>query len=121
MVLGAKIPMAHTTEREDTRHHLASMPMRESLLDKEVQQSTEVPVLRMLPDTHVIKSVGCSMLDEGRPALFPVVDALVTCLAMQKLIIGTGGGARNQHVFAIGIDLGMPAGGLAELAQADAL
>jgi molybdenum storage protein len=113
--------MAHTTEWEDTRHHLASMLMRESLLDKEVQQSTEVPIFRMLPDTHVIKIGGCSILDEGRAATFPVVDALVTCLARQKLIIGTGGGARSRHVFAIGIDLGMPAGVLAELAQADAL
>jgi molybdenum storage protein len=45
----------------------------------------------------------------------------VTCLATQKLIIGTGGGARSRHVFAIGIDLGMPAGVLAELSQANAL
>src|SRR4029453_19325467 len=29
--------------------------------------------------------------------------------------------ARSRHVFAVGIDLGMPAGVLAELAQADAL
>src|SRR5215475_12238021 len=121
MVLGAETLMAHTTAREDTRHHLASMLMRESLLDKEVQQSTEVPVFRMLPDTHVIKIGGCSILDEGRAATFPVVDALATCLATKKLIIGTGGGARSRHVFTIGIDLGMPAGVLAELAMADAL
>jgi molybdenum storage protein len=121
MLLGADTPMAHTTEREDKRHHLTSMLMRESLLDREVQQSTEVPVFRMLPDTHVIKIGGCSILDAGRTATFPVVDALVTCLATQKLIIGTGGGARSRHVFTIGIDLGMPAGVLAELAQADAL
>jgi molybdenum storage protein len=121
IVLGAETPMAHTTEREDRRHHLASMLMRESLLDKQVQQSTEVPVFRMLPDTHVIKIGGSSILDEGRAATFPVVEALVTCLATQKLIIGTGGGARSRHVFAIGLDLGMPTGVLAELAQADAL
>jgi molybdenum storage protein len=113
--------MAHATEREDRRHHLASMLMRESLLDKQVQQSTEVPVFRMLPDTHVVKIGGRSILDEGRDATFPVVDALVTCLGRHKLIIGTGGGARSRHVFTIGIDLGMPAGVLAELAQADAL
>jgi molybdenum storage protein len=113
--------MAHATEQEDRRHHLASMLMRESLLDKQVQRSTEVPVFRMLPDTHVLKIGGRSILDEGRAATFPVVDALVTCLARHKLIIGTGGGARSRHVFAIGIDLGMPAGVLAELAQADAL
>jgi molybdenum storage protein len=120
-VLGAKTHMAHATEKADTRHHLTSMLMRESLLDKKVQQSTDVPVFRMLPDTHVIKIGGRSILDQGRAATFPVVDALVTCLATQKLIIGTGGGARSRHVFAIGIDLGMPAGVLAELAQADAL
>jgi len=74
-------------------------------------------------DRHArfIKIGGCSILDEGRAATFPVVDALVTCLATQKLIISTGGGARSRHVFAIGIDLGMPAGVLAELAQTDAL
>ena len=97
------------------------MLMRESLLDKEVQRSTEVPVFRMLPDTHVIKIGGRSILDAGRGATFPVVEALVACLATKKLIIGTGGGARSRHVFSIGIDLGMPAGVLAELAQADAL
>ena len=112
--------MPHPAE-EDKRHHLESMLMRESLLDKEVQRSTEVPVFRMLPDTHVLKIGGRSILDEGRHATFPVVEALVTCLATHKLIIGTGGGARSRHVFAIGIDLGLPAGVLAELAHADAL
>jgi molybdenum storage protein len=97
------------------------MLMRESLLDKEVQRSTDVPVFRMLPDTHVIKIGGRSILDAGRSATFPVVEVLAACLATKKLIIGTGGGARSRHVFSIGIDLGMPAGVLAELAQADAL
>jgi molybdenum storage protein len=113
--------MTDPIEHEDKRHHLASMLMRESLLDKEVQRSTEVPVFRMLPDTHVLKIGGRSILDEGRHATFPVVEALVTCLATHKLIIGTGGGARSRHVFSIGIDLGLPTGVLAELAHADAL
>src|SRR5215510_4457753 len=113
--------MTDPVEPEDKRHHLESLLMRESLLDKEVQRSTEVPVFRMLPDTHVLKIGGRSILDEGRRATFPVVEVLVTCLATHKLIIGTGGGARSRHVFAVGIDLGMPAGVLAELAQADAL
>jgi molybdenum storage protein len=113
--------MAEAAESEDKRHHLASMLMRESLLDKEVQRSTDMPVFRMLPDTHVIKIGGRSILDEGRSATFPVVEALSTCLATHKLIIGTGGGVRSRHVFSIGIDLGMPTGVLAELAEADAL
>jgi molybdenum storage protein len=113
--------MSHPAPSEDQRHHLDSLLMRESLLDKDVQQSTEVPVFRMLPDTHVIKIGGRSVIDAGRAVTYPVVEALATCLASHKLIIGTGGGARSRHVFAIGIDLGMPAGVLAELAKADAL
>ncbi len=107
--------------REDQRHHLDSMLMRESLLDKDVQRSTEAPVFRMLPDTHVLKIGGRSIIDEGRAATYPVVEALAQCLDTHKLIIGVGGGARSRHVFSIGIDLGLPAGALAELAQADAL
>jgi molybdenum storage protein len=75
----------------------------------------------MLPDAHVIKIGGRSIIDVGRVVTYPVVEALASCLASHKLIIGTGGGARSRHVFAIGIDLGMPAGVLAELAKADAL
>ena len=113
-----------TTEpegREDQRHHLDSILMRESLLDKDVQRSTEAPVFRMLPETHVLKIGGRSIIDEGREATYPVVDAIAQCLETKKLIIGTGGGARSRHVFSIGIDLGLPTGALAELAQADAL
>jgi molybdenum storage protein len=113
--------MSDPAPSADQRHHLDSLLMRESLLDKDVQRSTEVPVFRMLPDTHVIKIGGRSIIDAGRVVTYPVVDALATCLASYKLIIGTGGGARSRHVFAIGIDLGMPAGVLAELAKADAL
>jgi len=107
--------------REDRRYHIDSMLMRESLLDKDVQRSTEVPVFRMLPETHVLKIGGRSIIDEGREATYPVVEAIAQCLETKKLIIGTGGGARSRHVFSIGIDLGLPTGALAELAQADAL
>jgi len=95
--------------------------MRESLLDKEVQRSTETPVFRMLPDAHVLKIGGRSVLDAGREIVYPVVDALAECLKTRRLIIGTGGGARSRHVFSIGIDLGLPTGVLAQLAAADAL
>ena len=116
--------MTTVLENGDRRHHLESLLMRESLLDKDVQKSTEAteaPVIRMLPDTHVVKIGGRSILDKGRSATYPVRDALGSLLETKKLIIGTGGGARTRHVFSIGIDLGMPSGVLAELAQADAL
>ncbi|MDJ0899491.1 MAG: hypothetical protein QNJ55_11835 [Xenococcus sp. MO_188.B8] len=118
--------MTYTESKSDKRNHLESMLMRESLLDREVQKSTEpkpdeAPVIRMLPNAHVVKIGGRSILDAGRSLMYPLVEVIGKCLASKKLILGTGGGARSRHVFSIGIDLGMPAGVLAQLAQADAL
>jgi molybdenum storage protein len=107
--------------QDDRRHHVRSLLMRESLLDKEVMSSTETPVVRMLPDCHVIKVGGRSIIDGGKATTYPLVEAIGAALADMKLIIGTGGGVRSRHVFSIGIDLGLPAGVLAELAIADAL
>lgn len=105
----------------DDRHHLESLLMRESLLDKQVMRSTESPVVRMLPDAHVVKIGASSILDRGRSATAPVVDAIAAVLRTEKLILSTGGGARTRHLFSIGIDLGLPTGVLAQLSAADAL
>jgi len=113
--------MSDRLPRPDGRHHLQSMLMRESLLDKDVQRSTETPVFRMVPHAHVVKVGGRSILDAGRSVVFPVVEALADCLQRDKLILSTGGGLRSRHVFSIGIDLGLPTGVLAQLAMADAL
>ena len=107
--------------RADRRHHVRSLLMRESLLDKEVMSATETPVVRMLPECHVLKVGGRSILDGGRATTYPLVDAIGEALATYRLIIGAGGGVRSRHVFSIGIDLGLPTGVLAELAVADAL
>ena len=113
--------MTDSPNKPDGRHHVKSMLMRESLLDKDVQKSTETPVFRMLPDAYVIKIGGRSIIDSGREVVYPVVEALTHCLETKKLIIGTGGGIRSRHVFSIGIDMGLPTGVLAQLAMADAL
>jgi molybdenum storage protein len=105
----------------DGRHHLKSLLMRESLLDRDVERSTETPVFRMLPHVDVVKIGGRSIMDAGRGAVYPVVDALAGCLQHHKLVLSTGGGVRSRHVFSIGIDLGLPTGVLAQLAMADAL
>jgi molybdenum storage protein len=107
--------------RADRRHHVRSLLMRESLLDKEVMASTETPVVRMLPHCHVIKVGGRSIIDGGKATTYPLVEAIGAALAGEKLIIGAGGGVRSRHVFSIGIDFGLPAGVLAQLAIADAL
>src|ERR1041385_7582022 len=113
--------LTDSPKTNDGRHHVQSMLMRESLLDKDVHKSTDIPVFRMLPEAHVIKIGGRSVMDAGRAVVYPVVEALAGCLKTKKLIIGTGGGARSRHVFSIGIDLGLPTGVLAQLAAADAL
>jgi molybdenum storage protein len=93
--------------------------MRESLLDKQVMSSTETPVVRMLPFCHVIKIGGRSILDGGKAATYPLVEALAAALPKHKLVIGVGGGVRSRHAFAIGSDLGLPSGVLAQLALLD--
>lgn len=105
----------------DDRHHLKSLLMRESLVDKAVMRSTEGPTVRMLPDVSVVKLGGSSVMDRGKSLLPPLVEAIGGLLAKHRLILGTGGGARSRHVFAIGLDLGLPTGVLAELSAADAL
>jgi molybdenum storage protein len=105
----------------DSRHHLGSLLMRESLLDRSVMAATEAPTVAMLPHCHVVKVGGRSILDGGRRSTYPLVEAIGTALRENKLILGTGGGARTRHVYSIGIDLGLPSGVLAQLAIADAL
>lgn len=95
--------------------------MRESLLDKAVIGSTEAPVKRMLPDVHVVKVGARSIIDRGKRAVEPLVAEIGRVLERERLIIGTGGGARTRHLLSIGIDLGLPTGVLAQLSAADAL
>lgn len=112
--------MSKTT---DGRQHVDSLLMRESLIDKDLIASTDrqTPVVRMLPDAHVVKIGGRSIIDRGKDALFPVAEALGKALETRKLVLGTGGGVRTRHMFSIGLDLGLPTGVLAQLAIADAL
>jgi len=107
--------------KPDTRHHVHSMLMRESLLDKAVMSSTEMPVMRMLPFCHVIKVGGRSIIDNGKATTYPLVEALTEVLRDFKLVIGTGGGVRARHVTSIAMDLGLPTGVLAQLRMIDAL
>jgi molybdenum storage protein len=111
------------TTKTDKRHHLNSVLMRESLIDKKVMASTEVetPVIRMLPETHVVKIGASSIIDHGKELTYPIVEALGELLETEKLILGVGGGLRSKHVFSIGCDLGLPTGALAQISVTDAL
>lgn len=109
--------------QHDQRHHMHSLLMRESLIDRDLLAATDqqAPQVRMLPTAQVVKIGGRSIMDRGRSAVLPLVEALGTALQSHKLILATGGGARSRHVFSIGLDLGLPTGVLAQLAIADAL
>ena len=103
----------------DRRTHVKSRLMRESLLDKDVISASDTEhELEILPDVNVIAIGGRSILDRGRAALFPLMDELVHCRQRHKIIVGVGGGARIRHTYHIGLDLGLPTGGLAMIAGA---
>lgn len=108
-------------DENDNRPHMQSLLARESLLDKQVMASTETPVVSMLPDVHVVKIGGRSILEAGRDTVTPVIGVLRELLEDEKLILGVGCGARSRHIFSVGLDLGLPTGVLAELSTADAL
>lgn len=49
-------------DRPDGRHHLDSLLMRETLLDRAVMAATEAPAVAMLPYCHVVKVGGLSLI-----------------------------------------------------------
>jgi molybdenum storage protein len=100
--------------------HVPSLLMRESLMDKGVIAGTESPVRAILPQASVIKIGGRSVMDRGRAALLPLIDEIVANQPQHTLIIGVGAGVRSRHVFAVGLDLGLPTGVLATLSAKDA-
>jgi molybdenum storage protein len=117
--MNAEHPPPPPAAGADRRHHVHSLLMRESLLDKQVMSSTETPVVRMLPSCHVVKVGGRSIMDGGKATVYPLVEALVAALEQHKLVIGVGGGIRSRHTLAIGSDLGLPSGVLAQLSLLD--
>jgi molybdenum storage protein len=72
--------------------------------------------VRILPDVWVVKIGGQSIMDRGRSAVFPIIDELVEAKnSGVQFILCVGGGTRARHVYALGLDLGMPTGALAKV------
>lgn len=110
----------HTSELfwEDgrSRLHIRSRFMMESLQDKALIQSTYTDKeVQILPDTHLVHLGGASIIDRGRAALEPLLEEIVAARKRQQIVLSVGGGARERHTYALGIDLGLPTGGLATL------
>jgi molybdenum storage protein len=64
----------------------------------------------------VVKIGGQSIMDRGRRAVFPIIEELVEAKkAGTQFVLCVGGGTRARHVYALGLDLGMPTGALAKV------
>jgi molybdenum storage protein len=104
------------TRDESGRLHIDAPLMAESLMDKTLLAGTETEaVFRALPNLNVIKLGGQSIIDRGSQVVLPLLEEIVAARQEHQLLVTTGGGTRSRHVYAIGLDLGMPTGVLAKL------
>ena len=90
--------------------------MSRSLSDAELMRASGAASDHaILPDVSVLKIGGQSLIDRGRSAVHPLVEELVAVKARHKIPIGTGGGTRARHVYALAAELGLPTGVLTDV------
>src|SRR5512137_391684 len=103
--------MALIRERDGRRLHVKSKLMGESLISKSFMKNFKVaPQQRLFPDVNVIKIGGQSICDRGAKALPGIIKEIVANKNEHRMLITTGGGTRSRHIYAIGLELGMPTG-----------
>ena len=102
--------------RGDGRTHVRSGLMRESLVSRKLMAETDTATVKgMVPDVNMICVGGRGIMDRGADAILPLVEMLAALNKQHRMVIGVGGGARARHTYSIGIDLGLPIGGLARI------
>jgi molybdenum storage protein len=107
--------MALIRERDGKRLHVKSKLMGESLVSQSFAEGYDVaPQQRLFPDVHVLKIGGQSICDLGKKALPAVVEEIAANQIKHKTFLLTGGGTRSRHIYAIGLELGMPTGVIAK-------
>ena len=107
--------MALVRERDGRRLHVKSKLMGQSLISKTFMKNFKIaPQQRLFPDVTVIKIGGQSICDRGIKALPGVVKEISANKSEHKMLITTGGGTRSRHIYAIGLELGMPTGIIAK-------
>jgi molybdenum storage protein len=95
-------------ETQFTGQSLSSL----DLLEAERQR----PAIAVLPDLQVVKIGGQSIMDRGAAAVLPIMKEIVAARkAGKQLLVGTGGGTRARHAYAVGLDLGLPTAMLARI------
>jgi molybdenum storage protein len=95
-------------------------PFREISFSSKLAESlaSPTPVIRILPDVHVLKLGGQSMMDRGIEAVGPILEEIVAAHATTQMLLGVGGGTRARHIYSVALDLGMPTSVLAKLGVA---
>jgi len=107
--------MAIIRERDGKRLHVKSKLMGESLVSKSFIEELEVsPQLRLFPDVNILKIGGQSICDRGIRAVPAIIKEIVANKEEHKILITAGGGTRSRHIYAIGLELGMPTGIIAK-------
>jgi molybdenum storage protein len=103
--------MGLVRDRDGKRLHVKSKLMGESLVSRSFMEGFEVvPQQRLFPDVNVVKLGGQSICDLGKKALPAVVREIASLKDRHKMLLTTGGGTRSRHIYAIGLELGMPTG-----------
>jgi len=103
--------MALLRERDGKRLHVKSKLMGESLVSKSFMEGLEIASQqRLFPDVNILKIGGQSICDRGIKAIPPIIREIVANKDEHKMLLTTGGGTRSRHIYAIGLELGMPTG-----------
>lgn len=103
--------MALVRDKDGKRLHIESLLMGESLVSKEFLEQIEIaPQERLFPDVAVMKIGGQSICDRGVKALPAVLKEIVANREKHKMLLTTGGGTRSRHIYALGLEMGMPTG-----------
>lgn len=102
-------------EKDGRRLHVKSKLMGESLVSKSFIEGLPVaPQTRLYPDVNILKVGGQSICDRGAKALPPIIQEIAVNKSEHKMLVTTGGETRSRHIYAIGLELGMPTGVLAK-------
>ena len=107
--------MALVRERDSRRLHVKSKLMGESLVGRSFIESLKIaPQKRLFPEVNILKIGGQSICDRGIKAIPAIIKEIVANKKKHKMLITTGGGTRSRHIYAIGLELGMPTGIIAK-------
>ena len=107
--------MTLVREKDGKRLHIKSKLMGESLVSRSFIDGLSVaPQTRLYPDVNILKVGGQSICDRGVKALPQIIAEIAENKKEHKMLVTTGGGTRSRHIYAIGLELGMPTGILAK-------